>query len=89
LRRPENLSRGRRPDLTPLRAEYLACGIAGQNDASATLILSQQPIPRNEIAGRESPGRRIEEAEMANHLYFLLVTVVVLGLRVKVTIDRK
>jgi len=35
------------------------------------------------------PGRRIEEAEMANHLYFLVVIVVVLGLRVKVTIDRK
>jgi hypothetical protein len=35
------------------------------------------------------PGRRIEEAEVANHLYFLLLIMAVLGLRVKITIDRK
>jgi hypothetical protein len=36
-----------------------------------------------------SPGRRIEEAESMQHLYFLLFSMAVLGLRVKLTIDRK
>jgi hypothetical protein len=36
-----------------------------------------------------SPGRRIEEAEVLNHLYFLLLIMAILGLRVKITIDRK
>jgi hypothetical protein len=35
------------------------------------------------------PGRRIEEAEMVTHFYFLLLIMAVLGLRVKITIDRK
>jgi hypothetical protein len=36
-----------------------------------------------------TPGRRIEEAEVIYHLYFLLLTMAILGLRVKLTIDRK
>jgi hypothetical protein len=36
-----------------------------------------------------SPGRRIEEAEMMHHFYFLLLIMAILGLRVKITIDRK
>ena len=36
-----------------------------------------------------SPGRRIEEAEVLNHLYFLPPIMAVLGLRVKITIDRQ
>ncbi len=35
------------------------------------------------------PGRRIEEAEVITHLYFLFLIMAVLGLRVKLTIDRK
>jgi hypothetical protein len=38
---------------------------------------------------RNSPGRRIWEVEMLERLYFLLLIMVVLGLRVKLTIDRK
>jgi hypothetical protein len=35
------------------------------------------------------PGRRIGEAEMIHHLYLLLLIMAILGLRVKLTIDRK
>jgi hypothetical protein len=36
-----------------------------------------------------SPGRHIREVEMLTHLYFLLLIMAILGLRVKITIDRQ
>jgi hypothetical protein len=36
-----------------------------------------------------TPGRRIEEAETMNHLYFRFLIMAILDLRVKITIDRQ
>jgi len=46
-------------------------------------------MPRNEIAGREFPRPAYRGGGGVNHLYFLLLIMAVLGLRVKITIDRK
>jgi len=63
--------------------------VAGQGDTRTALILSQRPVPNTKKPAGNEPDRRIWEVEMLTHLFFLLLIMVVLGLRIKITIDRQ
>jgi hypothetical protein len=56
--------------------------------ATGSYYLSNLPLETKAPAGN-SPGRRNWEVEMLDRLYFLLLIMVILGLRVKITIDRE